>query len=136
MYGRHTHVLSCLVMSNSLRPHGLYSTRLLCLWGFFRQEYWSELPFPSLGESFQPGIEPRFPTLQMDSLPSEPTRKPPGKNHQRRQTDRQTDRHTYMMEYYNEILSFATTWMHLDLSLVKQIRQRKTNTVFSLTCKI
>ena len=30
---------------------------------FSRQEYWSELPFPS------PGIEPRSPTLQADSLP-------------------------------------------------------------------
>ena len=94
MYGRHTHVLSCSVMSNSLWPHGLNSTRLLCLWGFFRQEYWSELPFTSLGESFQPGIEPRFPTLQMDSLPSEPIRKPPGKN--QRQADRQTDRQTHI----------------------------------------
>ena len=27
-------VLSCLVMSNSLRPHELYPIRLLCPWGF------------------------------------------------------------------------------------------------------
>ena len=26
--------------------------------GFFRQEYWSELPFPSPGDLSDPGIEP------------------------------------------------------------------------------
>ena len=39
--------------------------------GFSRQEYWNWLPFPSLGDLPNPGIEPRFPTLQADSLPSE-----------------------------------------------------------------
>ena len=39
--------------------------------GFSRQEYWSGLPFPSLGDLPDPGIEPGFPTLQADSLPSE-----------------------------------------------------------------
>ena len=36
-----------------------------------RQEYWSGLPFPSLGDLPKPGIEPRSPTLQAGSLPSE-----------------------------------------------------------------
>ena len=40
--------------------------------GFSRQEYWSELPFPSLGDLPDPGIETRFPTLQADTLLSEP----------------------------------------------------------------
>ena len=31
--------------------------------GFFRQEYWSGLPFPSPGDLPDPGIEPRSPTL-------------------------------------------------------------------------
>ena len=39
---------------------------------FSRQEYWSELPFPSPGDLPDPGIEPRSPTLQADALPSEP----------------------------------------------------------------
>ena len=39
--------------------------------GFSRQEYWSGLPFPSLGDLPDPGIEPGLPTLQADSLPSE-----------------------------------------------------------------
>ena len=40
--------------------------------GFFRQEYWSGLPFPSPGDLPKPGTEPGFPTLQADSLPDEP----------------------------------------------------------------
>ena len=39
--------------------------------GFSRQEYWSRLPFSSLGDLPDPGIELRSPTLQADSLPSE-----------------------------------------------------------------
>ena len=43
---------------------------------FSRQEYWSELPFPSAVEHPNPGIEPGSPTLQADLLPSEPLGKP------------------------------------------------------------
>ena len=39
--------------------------------GFSRQEYWSGLPFPSPGDLPSPGIEPRSPALQADSLPTE-----------------------------------------------------------------
>ena len=37
--------------------------------GFSRQEYWSGLPFASPGDLRDPGIEPRSPALQADSLP-------------------------------------------------------------------
>ena len=43
---------------------------------FSRQEYWSGLPFPSPGDLPNPGMEPGSPTLQADSLPSEPPGKP------------------------------------------------------------
>ena len=43
---------------------------------FFREEYWSGLPFPSPGDIPEPGIQPRSPALQADSLPSEPPGKP------------------------------------------------------------
>ena len=43
---------------------------------FSRLEYWNGLPFPSLGDLPSPGIKPRSPTLQADSLPSEPPGKP------------------------------------------------------------
>ena len=44
--------------------------------GFSRQEYWNELPFPPLGDLSDPGIEPRSPAFQADSLLSEPPGKP------------------------------------------------------------
>ena len=43
--------------------------------GFPRQDNWSGLPFPSLGDLPDPGIEPGSPALQADALSSEP----PGK---------------------------------------------------------
>ena len=43
--------------------------------GFFRQEYWSGLTFPSPGDLPDPGIEPGSPALETDTLTSEPTKK-------------------------------------------------------------
>ena len=47
---------------------------------FSRPEYWSipvfQKPFPSPGDLPNPGIEPRSPILQVDSLPAEPQGKP------------------------------------------------------------
>ena len=43
---------------------------------FCRQEYWSGWLFPSPGDLPNPGIEPRPPTLQVDSLPSRPPGNP------------------------------------------------------------
>jgi len=39
--------------------------------GFCRQEYWSELPFPSPGDLPYPEIEPGSPASQVDSSPTE-----------------------------------------------------------------
>ena len=36
--------------------------------GFSRQEYWSGFPFPSPGDLPNPGIEPKSPAFQADSL--------------------------------------------------------------------
>ena len=44
--------------------------------GFSRQGYWSGLPFPSLKDLPNLGMEPGSHTLQADALPSEPPRKP------------------------------------------------------------
>ena len=43
---------------------------------FPRQEYWSGQPFSSPGDVSHPGIEPRSPSFQANSLPSEPPGKP------------------------------------------------------------
>ena len=50
--------------------------RLLHLWEFSREEYWSGLPCPAPGDLPNPEIEPRSPTMQEDSLLSELTAKP------------------------------------------------------------
>ena len=44
--------------------------------GLSRQEYWSELAFPSPGDLSNLGIEPVPPALQVGSLLSEPPGKP------------------------------------------------------------
>ena len=36
--------------------------------GFSKKEYWNVFPFPSPGNRPDPGIEPRSPALQADSL--------------------------------------------------------------------
>ena len=43
---------------------------------FSRPEYWSGELFPFPGDLPNSGIEPRYPALQADSLPSEPPGKP------------------------------------------------------------
>ena len=43
--------------------------------GFSRQEYWSGLPFPPPGDLLDPGIKPKSPALQVDSLLLSPWRR-------------------------------------------------------------
>ena len=61
----------------TLQPHELYGAHQAPLsMGFSRWESWSGLPFLSSGDLMDPGIEPRSPALQTDSLPCEPPGKP------------------------------------------------------------
>ena len=80
------HRYSCAVLSHSV------VCLVSCVWlfgtscsvacqaplsmGFSRQEYWSGLPCPPPGDLPNPGIKPRSPALQADSLPSELPGKP------------------------------------------------------------
>ena len=64
------------VVSNSLRPHGLFSP-----WNSPGQDTGvgstpGDLQWDSPGDLPNPGIKPRSPTLQEDSLPAEPPGKP------------------------------------------------------------
>ena len=61
------------VVSDSATPWTVAHQAPLSL-GFSRQEYWSELLFPSPGDLSNPGMEPGSPALQADSLPSEPNK--------------------------------------------------------------
>ena len=72
LLGRKVKVLvSCPALCKPMNfsPPGYY------IHGIFQQEYWSGLPFHSLGDLPNPGMEPRCLALQADSLPS----KPPGR---------------------------------------------------------
>ena len=62
-------------MSDSATP-GTVAYQAPPSMGFSRQEYWSGLPFPSPGDLPNPGIEARSPSLQADTLLSEPPGKP------------------------------------------------------------
>ena len=63
----------CSVVSDFLHPHPWpVAHQIPPSMGFFRQEYWSGLPFPPPGDLLHPGIEPGPPeslALQADSLP-------------------------------------------------------------------
>ena len=63
-------------MSDSVTPWTVARQAPLST-GFPRQEYWSGLPFPSLGDLPDPGIKPGSLAFQADALTSEP----PGKAH-------------------------------------------------------
>ena len=69
-------VVSHSVVPSSLRLYGLQPARLLCPWGFSRQEYWSGVPCPPPRDLPNPENEPRSPSLQVDSSPTEPPGKP------------------------------------------------------------
>ena len=50
--------------------------------GFLRHEYWSGLPFRSLGNLLNPGVKPTSPTLAGGVSTAEPPGKPVAENSQ------------------------------------------------------
>ena len=64
----HAQLLNCFWLSATPGTAALQAP--LCR-RFSRQEYWSGLPCLPPGDLPNPGIEPRSPALQVDSLPSE-----------------------------------------------------------------
>ena len=72
MFWQHVSVLSCVRLFATLwtAAHQAVAHQAPLSMGFRRQEYWSGLPFPSPGDLPNPGIKPRPPALQADSLPS------------------------------------------------------------------
>ena len=63
-------VLCPSVVSDSLSPPSP------SIHGILQQEYWSGLPSPPSDDLPNPGIQPRSPTLQGDSLSADPPGKP------------------------------------------------------------
>ena len=65
-------VCSHSVVSSSLTSPWIVACQAPLFMGFPRKEYWTGLPFPSLGDLPDSGIEPASlvsPALQVDSLP-------------------------------------------------------------------
>ena len=72
-------LLSCSVVSNSLRPFGFWPVRILCPWDFSGKNTGEGCYFPPPRHLSNTGIEstsPTSPALQADSLPTEPSGKP------------------------------------------------------------
>ena len=63
-------------MSNSFSAVWTVACQTPLSVGFARQEYWSGLPLPSLGELPNPGIEPTSPALAGELFTAEPPGKP------------------------------------------------------------
>ena len=85
------------VVSDSLRPHGLYSP-----WNSPGQNTGVGSRFLLQGNLPNPGIEPRPPALQVDSLPIEPQGKPKNTGVGSRSLLKHRT-HTYTIEYYSAI---------------------------------
>ena len=69
-------VLGGLAVSDSFAtPWTVAHQAPLCT-GFPRQEYWSGLPLPSLGDLSNPGMEPEFPASAGGFFTTEPPGKP------------------------------------------------------------
>ena len=64
------------LMSDSLRPHGLQPTRLLCSWDSPGKDIGMGGRSLSPGDLPDPGTEPGSPAMHADSLPSETPGKP------------------------------------------------------------
>ena len=79
--------------------------------GFSRQEYWSGLPFLSPGNLPNPGIEPRSPAFQADTLTSEP----PGKS--------KKEKHKALW-IYSHIYSLNTISLTSALEVIPNLQER------------
>ena len=66
-------LFSCYVVSNYFTTPWTVARQAPLSMEFPRQEYWSGLPFPSLGDLPKSGIKPGSPTLQSE-LPGKPNK--------------------------------------------------------------
>ena len=67
--------MCCTTLSRSVMSNPLGACQAPLSTGFSREEYQNGLPSPPPGDLPNPGTEPRSPTLQADSSPSEPSGK-------------------------------------------------------------
>ena len=106
--GVYEYILSHLAVFDSWQPFGLQPTSLLLSTGFFRQEYWSRLPFSLFRGSF---LHCRW-ILYLLSHQGSP--------------DMLIHLSTILQPKGNELLIEATTWMNLRNILHKRSQLQKT----------
>ena len=82
--------------------------------GFSRQEYWSGLPRPPPGDLPNPGIQSRSPSLQEDSLPSEPPRK---------HTMQKATLSKYRYKFIPDLGSVSNSYKHLPWEIELENRE-------------
>ena len=69
-------LLQGIFLTQGLNPGLLHCWQILYQLSYQGSPYWRGLPCPPPGNLPNPGIKPRSPALQVDSLPSEPPGKP------------------------------------------------------------
>ena len=79
--------------------------------GFSRQEYWSGLSFPSPGDRPNPGIKPRSPELQADSLVAQTVKHLPTIRETRVRSLSQEDPLEKEMATHTSTLVWRIPWM-------------------------
>ena len=100
---------------------------------FYKPECWSGWPFPSPGDFPNPGIEPRSPALQADSLLAEPQEKPIIYKQPRCPSADEWIRklwYIYTMEYYSAIRknafeSVLMRWVKLEPIIQSEVSQKE-----------
>ena len=69
-------LLQGIFLTQGLNPGLLHCWQILYQLSYQGSPYWRGLPCPPPGNLPNPGIKPRSPALQVDSLPAEPPEKP------------------------------------------------------------
>ena len=88
---------------------------------FFRQEYWSGLPFPPLGDLPDPGIKSEFPVspaLQADSLPLSHQESPIAQLKKKKKSMEKIA-FLFLITHFRLVLPFYTTWTYIDANLIR-----------------
>ena len=114
---------SCLILCNPMD----YIPSGTSVHGDSPEEYWSGLPCPSPGDLPYPGIEPRSPSLEADSLPSEL----PGKLY----THTHTHTHTHFIYIYTHFIYIYKLHIYMYTSYIYILSiLRKTLDFPKVTC--
>ena len=124
-------MLSFSVMSDSLQSQGLWPARLLLSMGSFQARIWSGLLCFPWGEIPNPGIKPKSPTFQADSLQSETPGKPDFKD--RVEIKPSLDPLTFSSVYsLSCVRLFATPWTAAHQASLSITNIQSLNTLMSI----